>query len=205
MKSRYDVRVSEQYYGNGLLYGYYHLDDQIRGPHGHAFWNYPNGMRLVEGYYYKGIRADVWRWFSESGEIIKIHDYGDGEYQKPQSDTSFDPGSCTPETTIILDEEYNYRHWFWQPDRTVEDAISWWSSLDAISPWTLTPKFLPGNMFEVTTDEDYDLWIKSWFSGRFVTGHIDEDDSSYLRLPSGEEGYPSGDYIRHKNYRFAEV
>jgi len=200
----HDMQIGEQFYGSGLLYGHYHLDLQIRGPHGHAFWNYPSGMRMVEGHFNKGIRAHVWRWFSESGDVMRVHDYGDGEYQKKQYDIPFEADSCSPQTTIILDEEFNFRQWFWQPDRTVEEAISWWSSLDAISPWTLTPKFLPGNLFEVTTDEHHDLWNKSWFSGRYITGHIDEDYSSYLRRQSGQEGYPSGDYIRHKNFKYIE-
>jgi len=200
----YGPTVIDHYYGNGLLYGYYHLDEQIRGPHGHAFWNYPNGMRMVDGYYNKGIRAGRWRWFSEDGEVINIHDFGEGEYQKTEVVTTVDLTECCPENTIMLDEEDGYRNWFWQPDRSIEDTIIWWSSLEAICPWSYSPVFLPGNMVEVTTSEYYDFWIKSWHSGRFVTGHISEDYDSYLRRPSGKEGYPSGDVIRHKNYKFVE-
>lgn len=204
MQTEYGPSVWQDYYGNGLLYGYFHLDGQIKGPHGHAFWNYPNGMKMVDGYYNKGIRAGQWSWFSEEGKLIKTHDFGDGEYQKTEDDALFELVSCSPENTIILDEENGYRRWFWQPDRTLDEVIAWWISLDAISPWLFTPIFLPGKMVEVTTDEHYDFWIKSWHSGQFVTGHIDMEYSSYLRRPSGVEGYPSGDYIRHKNYKYVE-
>lgn len=204
VKPEYGVRIYEFYYSNGLLYCYCHLDAQIKGPHGHAFWNYPNGKRMVDGYYNKGIRAGRWRWFSEDGEVFNILEFGEGEYQKTETATTFDLVDCSPENTIILDENDEYRHWFWQPDRSIEDTIVWWSSLDAISPWVQSPEFLPGKMVEVITDEHYDFWMKSWHSGQFVTGHISEDYDSYLRRPSGKQDYPSGEVIRHKNFKYIE-
>lgn len=189
--------ASEQYFSSGILYAHYHWCPVGRSPHGQAFWNFPSGKRMVEGYYNKGIRAGRWKWFTEDGEVIKIEELGEGEYIKSQHPEQFDFGLITPENTILLEEEYGYKEWFWQPDRPIEEILVWWSNLDAVSPWTSSPSlYLPGIFIEAE-GESYSLYSNAFKSGRYHTGHINEDDDSFLKKPSGEMVY-------HKHYELVE-
>lgn len=43
----------------------------------YASWWY-NGKKKEEGQFYRGTRVGLYRWFSESGALIKEEDYGPG-------------------------------------------------------------------------------------------------------------------------------
>lgn len=180
------------YHGNGIVFCHFHFDPVRRCPRGHAFWNYPNGRRMADGYYNEGIRASRWRWEDEEGNVLQVVDFGDGEYIKPPPPEKLDLALVTPETTIILDEEWGYKEWFWIPDRPLHEIVEWWKTLSGVTPWTFSPQPLPGVLVEARSGEEYDLYYKAWRSGRYYTAHLNDDSDSWLRPPGEEEIHNQG-------------
>lgn len=183
--------VVEHFYPSGILYCHYHTD---YFSHGHAFWNYPSGMRMAEGFFNQGVRSGRWRWFSEIGEVLKIIEFGDSEYQKPLVPEPFDFTTCSPGNTILLNEEWEFRQWFWMPDRPIEKILQWWSELDSVSP--LSPSKLPGIVVEAGDDQISD-WYSRLKSGHYYSCHLHEDEDSWFVKLSGER-------IFHKNYELVK-
>jgi hypothetical protein len=187
--------VHERFFERGVLFGHFHLDPERRWAAGHAFWNYPNGMRLIEGHYRNGIRSGQWREFAEDGSILTVRDLGDGEYAKLDDVPNLADSDIRPETTILLTEEYGYRHWYWLPDRPLADLLDWWRGIFSVEPWFMSPLPLPGVLIEAS---DCDPQWKCLFDTRlYIDGHINDDDDSELRLPSGDIVHHRGrDFVR---------
>lgn len=162
--------------------------------HGHAFWNYPSGKRSAEGQFIGGVRSGIWRWFNEDGSLQKVTDFGKAEYIKQPAPKDFDLSICTPDNTILLDEEDGYICWLWIPCWSIEETVNWWKYLDGVCQF-VTGCFLPGIKIK---DYPYELWQSLHDSGRCYTGHLNEDDDSFLATPSGERIY-------HKNYDLAQT
>lgn len=185
----------ETFYATGILFGHIEVDQKLLCAHGRAFWNYPNGKRLIDGYYTHGVRSGSWREFTEDGTILNTTELGDGEYNKSAPVPKLSSVHPTPETTILLEEEYGYRHWLWLPDRPLTALFDWWRSIFSVEPWNFNPRPLPGVLIESTGDDQ--LWHKLFDSRRYVSGHIHEDDDSELRSPSGE-------VYHHRGYGFTK-
>ncbi len=168
--------------------------------HGPAFWRYPSGKKMTEGFYNRGIRAGVWIWYSEEGEIIKTADFGCKEYQKrpfrdDESYRSFSTVVCTPSNTLLLTEDHGCCEWFWMPDRSIEETIEWWRGLDSVEPYFLSPQLLPGLTIKACS-ETFDFWYAMQNSGHYYPVSLNEDYWSAIISPSGE-------HIHHKNYEYA--
>jgi hypothetical protein len=93
--------VNETFFDTGILFGHFHCDRDLRCAQGHAFWNHPSGMRLIEGYYTLGIRSGRWREFAEDGSVLSVTELGEGEYTKPASAPLLAETAISPETTIL--------------------------------------------------------------------------------------------------------
>lgn len=182
----------EHFFLSGILYGHYHIDKEHNCPHGHVFWNYPSGIRMVEGCYNSGIRSGLWRWFGDNGKFIKKTEFGDGEYKKTTFSGPLNLSVCSPDNTILLDEEWGFRQWLWLPDRPLDEIMIWWQELDAISPWYLSPWPLPGVIVEAIGDLEK-FWHLCRDTRQYVTCHLNEDDDSNITKLTGEQ-------IFHKNY-----
>jgi hypothetical protein len=176
--------VNEKLFPNGILFSHFHLREDTRFPHGHAFWNYPSGRRRIEGQYTNGIRSGRWIEFEAEGSVRCVTELGEGEYSKPLIKPKIEDLTINPETTIFLEEEYGYRLWFWIPDRPMADLIEWWRGLFSVEPWFVNPEPLPGVLLE---DTSFDHWYDLYKSRQFISGHINDDDDSGLYLPSGEK------------------
>jgi len=175
--------VNERQFPDGVLFSHFHLHGALSFPHGHAFWNYPTGRRRIEGYYNNGIRSGRWTEFEPDGNVRSAVDFGHGEYVKPTTKPKLEEVTFNPETLILLEEEFGYRHWFWLPDRPMSELIEWWRGLFSVEPWFVNPEPLPGILIEGTSS---DRWNELYASRKFIWGHINDDDDSELRLPIGE-------------------
>jgi hypothetical protein len=178
--------VNEKLFSNGILFSHFHLREDTRFPHGHAFWNYPSGRRRIEGQYTNGIRSGRWIEFEAEGSVRCVTELGEGEYSKPLIKPKIEDLTINPETTVLLEEEFGYRLWFWIPDRPMADLIEWWRGLFSVEPWFVNPEPLPGVLLE---DTSFDHWYDLYKSRQFISGHINDDDDSELRFPSGEKIY----------------
>ncbi len=54
--------------------------------------------------------------------------------------------------TVFLDEECGYREWLWHTGMTAEELEAWWSNLKSVSAYFMSPKGLPGELFQVVED-----------------------------------------------------
>jgi hypothetical protein len=79
-------------------------------------------------------------------------------------------------TTVYIEEEYGYRYWVWESDKTPDQLTEWWQALESVEPYSV-PDNLPGKVREVDS-----LPGKNgvWFC------HLHTEDDSYLRSPEGE-------------------
>ena len=40
---------------------------------------------------------------------------------------------------IFIEEEYGYRYWIWDTNKTADELVLWWSSLETVSPFFFDP------------------------------------------------------------------
>jgi len=182
-------RIFEGHFTDGVVSSHYCNLEGSRFPHGHAFWNYPSGQLHIDGHYTNGIRSGRWTEFGTDGTIRSIVDFGDGEYVKPKTAPNLEDVVLSPDTTILLEEEFGYRLWLWIPDRPIPDLIEWWRGLFSVEPWNVDPSPLPGVLIDGTHSE---RWDELYGTRKFIWGHINDDDDSELRLPNGEAIYHRG-------------
>jgi hypothetical protein len=99
---------------------------------------------------------------------------------------------------VLIEEEYGYRHWFWNPAMTIEEFKQWWYDLVSVSPFFLNPgNTLPGMTLKLTLEE---YLVLSNFAKEFPDkihyfAHLHEDDDSMLQC------YIDGEIIEHLNRR----
>ena len=94
---------------------------------------------------------------------------------------------------ILLEEEYGYRRWFWFPDMSTEKLESWWQHLETVEPYFITPEPLPGELYQVESDEEFDLFVELESSLKYYCAHMHCDDDSVLIKPDKVK-------IFHKGY-----
>lgn len=162
--------------------------------HSRVFWNHPNGVRSAEGQFTGGVRSGLWRWYGEDGSLTKETDFGRAEYVKQPTPPEFDVSCCTPDNTILLDEEDGYKLYLWLPCWLLEETVEWWRNLDGICQF-VSSNFLPGIKIELLDDDAYEVWKRLRDAGCYI-GHLNEDYDSGLISPSGE-------LIQHKNYELS--
>ena len=94
---------------------------------------------------------------------------------------------------VLVNEEYGYRSWFWFPQMSPESLESWWLKLETVEPYFMTPEPLPGIIFQVHDDDEWDLYSKLEASSKYFTAHIHCNDDSILIKPDKTK-------IFHKGY-----
>lgn len=93
---------------------------------------------------------------------------------------------------VLLDEEYGYRKWFWFPSMGKHDLEKWWSQLETVDPYFMTPEPLPGELYQVEDDDEYDLFIKLDKAGSHYFAHTHCDDDSVLIKPDKTKLFHKG-------------
>ncbi len=58
---------------------------------------------------------------------------------------------------VLLGEEYGYRKWFWFPSMSAAELEVWWSELETVEPYFMAPEPLPGDLYQVEEEDEYDL------------------------------------------------
>ena len=93
---------------------------------------------------------------------------------------------------ILLVEEYGYRLWFWFPNITSKELDTWWSVLDSVDPYFMTPELLLGDLYQVENDDEFELFTTLQDTCQLYTVHIHTDDDSVLTKPNGTKIYHKG-------------
>lgn len=84
--------------------------------------------------------------------------------------------SCEHKVSIIIDEEWGFRHWLWYTSMTEAELIEWWQGVESFVPiWENIRDSLPGTLTLI----DDDLILDMLRTHQYV-GHIHMDDDSYL-------------------------
>ena len=93
---------------------------------------------------------------------------------------------------VLLDEEYGYRLWFWFPNITSNKLDTWWSELDSVDPYFMTPEPLIGDLYQAEDDDELELFTSLQKTSKFYTVHIHSNDDSILKKPNGTKIYHKG-------------
>jgi len=93
---------------------------------------------------------------------------------------------------ILLTEEYGYRRWFWFPNISSDELILWWTQLESVKPYFMTPEPLLGDLYKAENEDEYELFIKLEESSIYYTAHIHCDDDSILIKPDKTKIYHQG-------------
>lgn len=161
--------------------------------HGFCFLQHPSGRRSWQGWFREGVRCGQWVCWPDTEDALagEVTEFGDAEYTtnhlRPHDETAM-----SPERVVLVCEEYGFRHWWWWPDRTMAEVITWWQSLPTVEQWTLSgPVCMPGSTFRIN-DEEHAVFDERWHEGRHLRLHLDMDDNSILRLPGGGAVFHQG-------------
>lgn len=68
----------------------------------------------------------------------------------------------------------------------------WWKKLETVDAYFMTPEPLPGNLYQVETDDEFDLFNRLELSSNYHSAHIHCDDDSVLILPNKSEVFHRG-------------
>lgn len=93
---------------------------------------------------------------------------------------------------VLLNEEYGYRRWFWFPDMSPEKLELWWLALESVDPYFMTPEPLPGTLYQVQTDDEFDLFNTLLDTNTVYYAHTHCDDDSFLMRPNKEKIHHKG-------------
>lgn len=194
----------ERFYASGILFSHYHgrCRPAAQLVVEHAFWNYPTGQRLAEGFFLDGVRCGKWKEFSENGEVLSIIDFGDGEYSVDHNVRALHDMAITPDTCILIEEEYGYRYHFWFPDIHLSEMEKWWREQFSIEPYITfseNARFtLPGSVLSAGDDINaFWMWNKLYEESSYWYCHFNDDDDSYLKSPSGS-------FVFNKSYEISQ-
>jgi hypothetical protein len=91
---------------------------------------------------------------------------------------------------ILVEEEYGYRHWLWNPLMTTKELEQWWYDLVSVSSFYLNPgNTLPGNSIKLHFHEHLvlDGFAKKFPDKIQYFSHLHEDDDSELVRYSDKE------------------
>lgn len=78
-----------------------------------------------------------------------------------------------------------------------DDLEKWWSQLETVAPYFMTPEPLPGELYQVEDDDDddddeYALFIKLSKTGSHYFAHTHCDDDSILIRPDKTKLFHKG-------------
>lgn len=99
---------------------------------------------------------------------------------------------CKNDFIVLINEEYGYRKWFWFPPMNAAELEAWWSGLESVDPYFMTPESLPGDLYEVRAEEAYARYKQLAASCHRL--HLHCDDDSILICPNKTP-------LVHKGYR----
>lgn len=90
---------------------------------------------------------------------------------------------CDSEFTVLLEEECGFRNWIWFPCMTPPELTIWWKSQERIAEYAdglQSPYKLPGDLYLVESEEDFNFWHDIFLDARFCKAWINSEDDSYL-------------------------
>jgi hypothetical protein len=96
------------------------------------------------------------------------------------------------ELLVLLVEEYGYGYWLWIPYMTAAELEDWWRELPSVNPYFFDPSGLPGQMCVVHTPEQHAQFDTLRESNHHYTGHIHQDDDSFLARPDKSRIFHQG-------------
>jgi len=96
------------------------------------------------------------------------------------------------ELLVLLDEEYGYRKWFWFPSMPAEELEGWWTDLETVDPYFMTPEPLPGDLYQAEDEDEFDLYKNLEAGHGYYTAHTHCDDDSVLIRPDRTKVFHKG-------------
>ncbi|MBO2646576.1 hypothetical protein [Shewanella algae] len=93
---------------------------------------------------------------------------------------------------VLLEEEYGYRRWYWFPSMAPSELEDWWLRLESVDPYFMTPEPLPGDLYQVEDDDEFDLFVELEKTGKFYVAHTHCDDDSVLLKPDKTKLFHKG-------------
>ncbi len=99
------------------------------------------------------------------------------------------------ETVVLLDEEYGYREWIWFPKMCAVELEAWWRALESVEPFYWQPELLPGDLFQMKEERDFEVSMKLFAVNRHYSALINDDNDSVLTRPDKSKIYHKG-YVR---------
>jgi hypothetical protein len=83
---------------------------------------------------------------------------------------------------FVIEEEYGYRWWVWETNKTYPEMIEWWTGLETVSPYFFNPgKSLPFGNVILMSDSLSELKTLDEEGVRgYIHLHCDED--SYMKI-----------------------
>ena len=79
---------------------------------------------------------------------------------------------------FVIEEEYGYRWWVWETNKTYPEMIEWWTKLESVSPYFFNPgQTLPFG--EVSLMSDSLSEIKEEVRGYM---HLHGDEDSFMKI-----------------------
>ena len=85
---------------------------------------------------------------------------------------------------VMIEEEYGYRYWIWEPRKTREELIEWWRAVESTDAYLFSPASLPGKVTQIRKVRQKSCL---WYC------HLHMNRDSFLKTPEGE-------FIDHKGY-----
>ena len=91
---------------------------------------------------------------------------------------------------------------YWQPGMSIEEFEQWWLNLDSVVPFTYFPKTLPGKLFFVRNDDEFNQLEEISNKGIYYIASIEFNKNSFVRRPDGtnlfHKGKTESDNSQHK-------
>lgn len=72
------------------------------------------------------------------------------------------------EAFVTLREEFGFRYWFWFPEMSKKELVTYWKGLNEVDNWTFMRKF-PGTL--ILAEGGYNGGKNSWWRGRHAIGY----------------------------------
>ena len=118
-------------------------------------------------------------------------------YHKGKTEPGYTLIDTFGKLNVLLMEEYGYRYWLWQPEMSAQQLEEWWQNLETMWDYILSPRNLPGQIFESSGNKIGFLYRELDEEGMHYTAHIHVDDDSYLVSPDDIVFYHKGYYKKH--------
>jgi hypothetical protein len=119
-------------------------------------------------------------------------------FHKGKIESDYSQYETKDKLNVLLQEEYGYRHWIWQPEMEPQQLEEWWENMDQVTKYWWNPTLLPGKVLLIKTEDQVEQMEQMEEERIHYSGHIHMDDDSYLKSPDGRT-------IRHKGCRRKEI